>query len=169
MMLFLLLLYSTHILLTVYGEIIYSGTGLGTYYFDITGLHNSHLVGETCPHDNFPEYVENNGIAQCESHNPKNYITMKQRNNNNIVAIDSSILSRNRAGLCGKAVNIWFEGQKIDRPFVVWDGCKACFGGVKIDFSLEALVDIDSDTCHLGMVPGIRWEVTDEQEIKFVP
>jgi hypothetical protein len=52
-------------------------------------------------------------------------MTMKQRNNNNIVAIDASIISLDRAGLCGKAVNIWFEGQKIDRPFVVWDGCAA--------------------------------------------
>jgi hypothetical protein len=30
-------------------------------------------------------------------------------------------------------------------------------------------MNITSDACHLGLVPGISWEVTDEQRIVFVP
>jgi hypothetical protein len=76
-------------------------------------------------------------------------LTLKQRNNNNIVAIDINVLGSgsDRSRYCGKAVNIWFEGRKINRPFVVWDGCAACIGGGKIDFSREALMDITPEAC----------------------
>ena len=55
-------------------------------------------------------------------------------------------------------------------PFVVFDGCEACEGGGRIDFSLSALDDInDGEACDDGVVPDISWDVVDNQLIEFVP
>jgi hypothetical protein len=55
-------------------------------------------------------------------------------------------------------------------PFFVFDGCQACVGGSRIDFSLTALDAIDNgNACRDGVVPGISWSVVDQQIIPFVP
>jgi hypothetical protein len=53
---------------------------------------------------------------------------------------------------------------------VVFDGCEACIGGSRIDFSLSALDQIDNgNACRDGLVPGISWKVTNNQIIPFIP
>jgi hypothetical protein len=52
--------------------------------------------------------------------------------------------------------------------FFVWDGCAACVGGVRIDFSVSGARDVNPDVCQKGVVPGISWEVSDTQVQNFV-
>ena len=52
--------------------------------------------------------------------------------------------------------------------FYVWDGCAACVGGVRIDFSVSGLRNVESDGCEKGVVPGVTWTVTNTQIKKFV-
>ncbi|KAJ3076634.1 hypothetical protein HDU98_001643 [Podochytrium sp. JEL0797] len=137
-------------------NILISGSGSGTYYYDI--------YNQVCP--GFTHYAENQGITACEP--STGYQTLAQRNNNNIVAIAVDQLSANKAGLCGKRVVVKYNGEEVEGTFVVWDACVACTGGVKIDFSLGALEKIEPAACHMGVVPGMSWEVTDEQVIPYV-
>ncbi|KAJ3063028.1 hypothetical protein HDU98_001107 [Podochytrium sp. JEL0797] len=137
-------------------NILISGSGSGTYYYDI--------YNQVCP--GFTHYAENQGITACEP--SVGYQTLAQRNNNNIVAIAVDQLSANKAGLCGKRVVVKYNGEEVEGNFVVWDACVACTGGVKIDFSLGALQKIEPNACHMGVVPGMSWEVTDEQVIPYV-
>ncbi|KAJ3066051.1 hypothetical protein HDU98_010616 [Podochytrium sp. JEL0797] len=136
-------------------NILISGSGSGTYYYDI--------YNQVCP--GFTHYAENQGITACEP--STGYQTLAQRNNNNIVAIAVDQLSANKAGLCGKRVVVKYNGEEVEGNFVVWDACVACTGGVKIDFSLGALEKIEPAACHMGVVPGFSWEVTDEQVIPW--
>ncbi|ORY53297.1 hypothetical protein BCR33DRAFT_192576 [Rhizoclosmatium globosum] len=139
-------------------NIILSGKGSGTYYYDYTN--------KVCP--GFPAYPENNGITSCESSAPP-YRTLSSRQTNDIVAIAIDQLSANKAGLCGKRVIVKYNGVPMQRKFFVWDACLACTGGVKLDFSLSALSEISDSACQLGVVPGISWDITDEQVIPYVP
>ncbi|KAJ3064724.1 hypothetical protein HDU98_011891 [Podochytrium sp. JEL0797] len=136
-------------------NVLLSGSGSGTYYYDI---HN-----QVCP--GFTHYAENQGITACEP--STGYQTLSQRNNNHIVALAVDQISANKAGLCGKRVVVKYNGQEVEGNFVVWDSCVACTGGVKIDFSLGALEKIEPMACHMGVVPGMSWEVTDEQVIPW--
>ncbi|KAJ3139378.1 hypothetical protein HK100_011715 [Physocladia obscura] len=138
-------------------NILISGSGDGTYYYDVTGL--------TC--DGQAEYPENNGYTSCEPSAPP-YETLLERDNNYIVALAVDQMNGNKEKLCGKRVIISYNGQVVEGNFVVWDSCVACAGGVRLDFSLSALETIDSQACTLGVVPGINWEVTDEQVIPYV-
>jgi hypothetical protein len=139
---------------------LYTGSGSGTFYYDVTG--------KTC---GGPPYAENNGYPACASYNPAYWKTLQQYGTNNIVAIDNNVLQANRAGLCGKQIHVYKNGKEVaGGPFVVFDGCQACIGGGRIDFSLSALNSIDNgNACNDGVVPGISWSVTNNQIIPFVP
>ncbi|KAJ3083333.1 hypothetical protein HK100_009471 [Physocladia obscura] len=137
-------------------NILVSGSGDGTYYYDITG--------KTCDHG--APFQENNGYTFCEP--DSGFQTLVERDNNYIVALAVDEMNANKANLCGKKVIVTYAGNVVPGEFVVWDACVACTGGVRLDFSLSALLEIEPDTCQLGVIPGIKWEVTDTQVIPFV-
>lgn len=144
------------------GSVLYSGSGSGTFYYDVTG--------RTC--SGGAPYKENNGYPYCTSFVAgSDQKTVEQYGTNNIVAIDANFLSQNRDSLCGKQIHVYKDGVEVSGgPFVVFDGCEACVGGGRIDFSLSALDSIDNgNACNDGVVPGITWRVTDNQIIPFVP
>ncbi|EFJ41579.1 chitinase, lysozyme [Volvox carteri f. nagariensis] len=146
-------------------KVLYSGSGSGTYYYDLR---------TTCP-QNPGGFPENNGYPYCASYDPSapTYKTLAQLGSNNVIAIDRNVLSANRAGLCGKKILVFKDGVPVTAPdggsFFVWDGCEACVGGGRIDFSLSGLQRAASDACSLGVVPGISWQVVDEVVQQFVP
>lgn len=78
---------------------------------------------------------------------------------------------KGRAKYCGKEIKVFKDGKQVEGgPFVVFDGCEACEGGKRIDFSLSALDEIDNgNACDSGVVEGISWEVVDNQIMEFVP
>ena len=142
---------------------LYSGTADGTYYYDIN---------TPCPQDG--SYPETNGVPACASYDLSQAQTLAQLGSNNVVAIDRTLLPQGpgRAKLCGKKVLVYKDGQRVPAPdggdFFVWDGCEACEGGVRIDFSVSGLKSVDPDACNLGVVPGVTFEVVDEQVQPFV-
>lgn len=145
------------------GSSLYSGSGGGTYYYDVSG--------RTCNGD--PRYAENDGYPTCTSFNPSFWKTVQQYGTNNMVAIDRTLLStpEGRARYCGKQIKVYRNGAEVSSgPFFVFDGCQACEGGTRIDFSVSALDSISGGTaCRDGVVSGISWDVIDNQIIPFVP
>ncbi|KAL3801235.1 hypothetical protein HJC23_012635 [Cyclotella cryptica] len=145
------------------GKSLYKGSGDGTYYYDVTG--------KFCSQDSGP-YAENDGYPTCTSFDTKLWKTLQEYNTNNIVAIDRTLLSteEGREKYCGKEIKVYKDGKEMKGTFVVFDGCEACEGGGRIDFSLSALDDINNgEACNDGVVPGISWDVVDNQIIEFVP
>jgi hypothetical protein len=141
------------------GTSLYSGSGSGTYYYDVAGA--------TCNGVGFPE---TSGYPYCTSFDSSKYKRLNEYGTNKIVAIDRNVLSANRATLCGKQIQVFKNGVEVPGPFVIFDGCEACVGGGRIDFSLTALNQIDNgNACQDGVVPGISWKVTNTQVIPFVP
>lgn len=145
-------------------SVLYSGSSSGTFYYDLR---------KTCP--GIPYFPENNGYPYCASYNPSGatYKTLAQLGTNNVIAIDINVLSANRARLCGKKVLVYKDGKPVSAPdggsFFVWDGCEACIGGGRLDFSLSGLQNAASNACNLGVVPGISWKVVDEVVTPFIP
>lgn len=143
-------------------DTLYEGSGLGTYYYD--------AFGGLCSHET-QQYPENNGIASCESYAPgPNQIPIKEHKNNNLIAIDNTLLEQpgGREKYCGKRIIVRHNGELINETFIVWDGCGACLNGARLDFSREALMKINPNACTLGLVPGISWKVVDERVMPFV-
>lgn len=142
---------------------LYSGSGSATYYYD---------VKTSCPQD--PNgYPENDGYPTCASFTKgPDQLTLRQLGSNNVVAIDRDFLKTRRDSLCGKAITVMVNGQKVTPPdkgeFFVWDGCEACVGGVRADFSVSGARNVNPDACGRGVVPGISWKVSDTQVRKFV-
>lgn len=143
---------------------LYTGSGDGTYYYDVSG--------KFCPQDDEP-YAENEGYPTCTSFDKNKWKNLQDYDTNNIVAIDRQLLAdeAGRKKYCGKEIKVYKDGELVKGgPFVVFDGCEACEGGVRIDFSLSALDKIDNgNACENGVVPGISWDVVDNQIINFVP
>ncbi|KAJ3062588.1 hypothetical protein HDU98_001534, partial [Podochytrium sp. JEL0797] len=136
-------------------NVLISGSGDGTYYFDITGAGcaDQPYLAETL-------VTVAQGYTSCEKYNG---MPLAARGDNNIVALAIDQMNGNKDTLCGKRVIVSYDGKVVPGTFVVWDSCVACTGGVRLDFSLGALLEIEPNTCHMGVVPGISWEVTDEQ------
>ena len=145
------------------GSVLSSGSGSGTYYYDV---HSNY-----CPQDS-NGYAENNGYGYCEPWQHSGAKTLAQEGTNNIVAIDANLLSANRAGLCGKVVKVFANGKQVSAPdggdFFVWDGCQACIGGGRIDFSVSGLKKVNGGACDLGVVPGVTWQIMSTQAKVFV-
>lgn len=145
------------------GAVLYSGTAGGTYYYDLK---------TTCPQDR--PYAENNGFPACTSNNPAFWQTLAQLGSNNVIAIDNNVLQSNRARYCGKLVRVYRpDGSQVSAPdggnFFVWDGCAACIGGGRIDFSVSGARNVNANACNLGVIPGVRFEVVDQVVKTFVP
>lgn len=139
-----------------------TGSGGGTYYYDVTGA--------TCNGD--APYRENQGYPKCASYDLASARTVQQFGTNNAVAIDNTLLvgADGREKYCGKQIRVFKDGVEVAGcPFFVWDGCEACLGGVRIDFSVSALRSIQENACTVGVVPGISWEVTETQVVPFEP
>lgn len=113
---------------------------------------------------------ETSGYPYCTSFDSSKYKRLNEYGTNEIVAIDRKVLAANRATMCGKQIQVFKNGVEVPGPFVVFDGCEACEGGGRIDFSLTALNQIDNgNACQSGVVPGISWKVTNTQIIPFIP
>ena len=142
---------------------VYSGSGSATYYYDVKTM---------CPQD--PNgYPENKGIPKCASNTPgPNQKSLKEVNSNNVVAMDNTVLSKDRAKYCGKEITIMHNGAKVNPPdggsFYIWDGCAACIGGGRIDLSVSGARLVSSDACNRGVIPGVTWSVSDKQVKAFV-
>jgi len=84
-----------------------------------------------------------------------------------------NVLKQQRSKLCGKQINVFHNGKRVPAPdggqFYVWDGCAACVGGGRIDFSVSGLRNVESAACNIGVVPGVSWMVVDVQARKFYP
>jgi hypothetical protein len=100
------------------------------------------------------------GYPTCTSHDPAFWKKLQDYGTNKIVAIDNQLLAT-ADGLrkyCGKQIRVYKNGSEVaGGPFVVFDGCEACRGGGRIDFSLSVLDAIDNgNACNDGVVPGER-------------
>lgn len=143
------------------GTTLLSGSGSGTYYYDITN--------RMCP--GIDTSSLNNAYPKCTSNDPAFYKTLGQYGNNNIIAIDNNLLSApgGRERYCGKQVRVYRNGAEVPGPFVIMDGCPTC-GSTKLDFSLTALDRISGgNACQGGNIGGLSWTVTSNQIIPFVP
>jgi hypothetical protein len=133
-----------------------SGFGSGTYYYG----------DMVCPGFEGSTYSELDGYTFCESDVPgPNQMTLSLRNNLKIIAI-GTLDRKNRSLLCGKNVRILYNGVDQGSDFVIWDRCAGC-GSEKIDFSLDALNNINSNACFDGVTNGITWEILDSSGIEF--
>jgi hypothetical protein len=138
------------------GSTLLTGSGSGTYYYDITnrmcnGIDTSYMNG---------------AYTTCTGNPPR---SLGQYGNNNIVAIGVHLLNApgGRERYCGKQVRVYRNGAEVPGPFVIWDGCASC-GSTKLDFSLTALDRISGgNACQVGNVGGLSWTVTSNQIIPF--
>ena len=142
---------------------LYSGSGSATYYYDVKTTCPQHPGG----------YPETDGYPACASFTPgPDQQTLRQVNSNNVIAMDMNILAADRAGLCGKEVTVTHNGKVVTPPdggsFFIWDGCAACVGGVRLDFSVSGARQVQEDACWVGVIPGISWSVSNKQIKKFV-
>ncbi|KAJ3066052.1 hypothetical protein HDU98_010617 [Podochytrium sp. JEL0797] len=137
--------------------VLITGSGSGTYYYD--------AAGNSCPGQGSLA-AEGNGYTSCEP--SSGYKTLAEHHDNYIVALDINQMNGHKAELCGKRVVVKHNGVVVPGNFVVWDSCVACAGGVRLDFSLTGLEMVDPNACELGVVPGVSWEVLDEQVIPYV-
>jgi len=143
------------------GRVLYADSGFGSYYYDANN--------QSCPNEAI--YPENRGYAACESYTPgPNQKMLFERKTNLIVAMNDRLLSNNRSAFCGKRAKVYYRGILRPEIFYVWDACGACgFEAQKrLDFSRGALNTINPNTCQLGIVPDIRWEIVDEQIAPFI-
>jgi hypothetical protein len=138
-----------------------SGNAVGSY----NGVGSFYYGSSICSGLSFSE---NNGYSFCESYTPgDNQLTLAQRNNLNIVAI-GTLDYDNRSTLCGKHVRVYYNGIAQDQDYVVWDKCASC-GDTTLDFSIDALEQINPNACQDGLTNGLSWEILDTIGIQFVP
>jgi len=132
---------------------------------DITFYFSSDGTGGKCgPANNIQFFPESNGYTSCEPNS--GYQTLRQRNNDNIVAIPISLMDK--AKYCGKRVIVTINGQeRDDLPLVVWDSCSACGepGNGGLDFSSNTFAElVGVERCSEGRIKGeMSWRIVDEQ------
>ncbi|KAL7008852.1 hypothetical protein EMMF5_001598 [Cystobasidiomycetes sp. EMM_F5] len=132
-----------------------SGTGDGTFYYDVNG------AGTCGPVNGVYSFPETHGIAMCEPYTK--YKNLAQRNSNKVVAISASAMRGNLAQWCGKEVVISYKGNTIG-GFVLWDGCASCDSTNGIDLSSTEFGNlIGAANCGMGRVGGVSWKVTSNQ------
>ena len=95
---------------------IYSGTGFGTYYYNI-GQTNA------CGSD---FAAQNEGFVECS---PLAALSLNQINSEYLVAMNHSQLVGNMAKYCGKRVIVSVNGVPSSLPLFIGDGCKHCSTG----------------------------------------
>jgi hypothetical protein len=142
---------------------IYSGTGFGTYYYDI-GQNN--VCGT--------EFAsQNEGFVECS---PLAALSLNQINSEYLVAMNHSQLIGSMTKYCGKRVIVSVNGVSSSLPFFIGDGCQRCSTGSStiwdpngapgLDFSYSALGNLSSNACIDGHI-SISWKIMDETLYDF--
>lgn len=147
-------------------ESIFSGTGFGTYYYDVKQV-------EAC-HTSFA--APNAGALECE---PETLLSLDHVGSNYVVAMNHSQLVLDMAKYCGKRVAVTVNGKQSDLPLFIGDGCLRCAGGSAssdvwnwdgapgLDFSYSVLEELSGGAaCTDGHVP-ISWEILDDTVYRF--
>ena len=144
---------------------IYSGTGFGTYYYDVVEV-------EACGTD---FSAQNQGPVECSF---STALSLDQINSNYIVAMNHSQLVGDMALYCGKKVVVSVNGVASDLPLFIGDGCARCGTGSSssdvwnadgapgLDFSYSVLSELSSSACTDGHI-SITWEIVDETLYNF--
>ncbi|CRG89366.1 hypothetical protein PISL3812_06402 [Talaromyces islandicus] len=139
---------------------IFSGTGFGTYYYDIDSP-------SACSTD---FSVANTGQVECSL---TQVYTLEDVNSEYLVAMNHSQLITDMGKYCGKKVQVTVNGVKSDLPLFIGDGCERCSQGTPdqdtwspsgapgLDFSYSVLEKLSSDACTDGHI-DISWEIVDE-------
>ncbi|KAK5988064.1 hypothetical protein PT974_12201 [Cladobotryum mycophilum] len=144
---------------TLAQDVLTSGTGFGTYYYDIEKT-------EACG-ANFT--FQNMGVVECNNA----ALSLNQINSNYIVAMNHTELAGNFAKYCGKRVRVSVNGITYNQPLFIGDGCERCgtgpssnnkwnaVGAPGLDFSYSVLSELSSSACHAGHIE-ISWEIINE-------
>ena len=147
-------------------QTIYSGEGFGTYYYDVQDV-------STCG-TSF-EY-QNMGPVEC---NQETALTLDDIDSEYIVAMNNTQLASNMALYCGKKVVVSANGQALDLPLFIGDGCQRCGTGSSssdvwnaqgapgLDFSYTVLNQLSNGAaCDDGYI-SITWDIVDETLYNF--
>jgi hypothetical protein len=145
-------------------SVIYSGSGYGTYYYDIQHP-------ESCGQD---LSVANTGNVECSQFIALN---LNEINSNNLVAMNHSLIASNLAQYCGRQVVVSVNGVASSTPFFIGDGCERCgtgsstgpwnpSGAPGLDFSFSALSALNGNACNAGYI-DISWQVLDTTLYNF--
>jgi hypothetical protein len=128
---------------------IYSGTGFGTYYYNI-GQTNA------CGSD---FAAQNEGFVECS---PLAALSLNQINSEYLVAMNYSQLVGNMVKYCGKRVIVSVDGVPSSLPLFIGDGCKRCStgsssiwdpnGALGLDFSYGIPPSVICQQTHAPMV-----------------
>lgn len=136
---------------------------------DITFYFSSDGTGGKCgPANNIQSFPESNGYSACEPNS--GYQTLRQRNNDNIVAIPVSLMDKTK--YCGKRVIVTINGrERDDLDLVVWDSCFQCSepGNGGLDFSSNMFAElVGVERCSEGRIKGeMSWRIVDEQIMEW--
>jgi hypothetical protein len=145
--------------------VIDSGTGFGTYYYDIVDQDN-------CQSD---LSVANTGFVEC---NFFTGLSLDQIDSNYLVAMNHTQIAANLAEYCGKRVIVTANGVQSSLPLFIGDGCQRCGTGSRtstvwnpngapgLDFSASVLSELNSNACFAGHI-DISWEIVDETVYDF--
>lgn len=142
-----------------------SGTGFGTYYYDVEQV-------QACNNDFGPQ---NQGPVEC---NFNTALSLDQLNSNYLVAMNHSQLVGDMATYCGKKVIVSVNGVPSSLPLFIGDGCQRCGTGSStsdtwdangapgLDFSYSVLSELSDSACADGHI-SISWEIVDETLFNF--
>ncbi|OJJ50143.1 hypothetical protein ASPZODRAFT_128763 [Penicilliopsis zonata CBS 506.65] len=145
---------------------IYSGSGFGTYYYDISDVD---ACGTSFSSQNL-------GDVECSQ---VTALSLDTINSNYLVAMNHTQLVDNMETYCGKRVVVTINGVKSDLPLFIGDGCERCAegsadsdtwnaeGAPGLDFSYTVLNELSGgEACDDGHV-SIEWEILDETLYEF--
>jgi hypothetical protein len=142
-----------------------SGTGFGTYYYDVEQV-------DACSND---FSAQNSGPVECGL---STALPLTQIDSNYLVAMNHSQLVDDMSLYCGKKVVVSVNGVASDLPLFIGDGCQRCGTGSSssdvwdpngapgLDFSYSVLSELSSSACADGHI-SITWEIMDETLFDF--
>ncbi|GMG10247.1 hypothetical protein BDV35DRAFT_398725 [Aspergillus flavus] len=151
---------TSYIFYTGAQNVIFSGAGFGTYYYDIKQVN---VCGTSFT-------FQNAGPIQCSW---AKALSLTDLNSNYVVAMNRTQLAEDLTAFCGKRVIVSVNGEPSDLPLFIGDGCERCsygsgsnavwdpHGAPGLDFSLSALSELSASAWDKGHVP-ITWEIVDE-------
>ncbi|RAO66361.1 uncharacterized protein BHQ10_002373 [Talaromyces amestolkiae] len=144
---------------------IYSGSGFGTYYYDIANANQ-------CYTD-----FSNANLGQVECSLTQVW-TLENVNSDYLVAMNHTQLIEDMGTYCGKRVIVSVNGVPSDLPLFIGDGCERCATGSStsttwapggapgLDFSYTVAEQLSSEACDAGHIE-ITWEIVDELIYQF--
>lgn len=144
---------------------IYSGSGFGTYYYDIANANQC-----------FTDFSNANlGQVECSL---IQVWTLENVNSDYLVAMNHTQLVEDMGTYCGKRVIVSVNGVASDLPLFIGDGCERCATGSStsttwnadgapgLDFSYTVAEQLSSEACDAGHIE-ITWEIVDELIYQF--